>query len=199
MQTKLRTYEISPNNNICFPVGTILTVQKQHKKLGFHNIFSKYKKKGVDLNSLITALVSYKLTDNFSISKASEWINREEVLELFELDEFQERTHFRVLETIGENREEIIADIQDCLFQKFDFEQTNINLDWISLILYGDKSILGKYGYSRDHRPDKKQITVGISELADPINVPVGITVRKGNVLDMKHFTDTYFQINSKL
>lgn len=199
MQTKLRTCEISPNNNICFPVGTILTVQKQHEKLGFQHVFSKYKKKGRDLNSLITALVSYKLTDNFSISKASEWINREEVLELFELDEFQERTLFRVLETIGENREEIIADIQDCLFQKFDFEHTNINLDWTSLILYGDKSILGKYGYSRDHRPDKKQITVGISELADPINIPVGITVRKGNILDTTHFTDTYFQINSKL
>lgn len=199
MQTKLRTCEISPNNNICFPVGTILTVQKQHEKLGFQHVFSKYKKKGRDLNSLITALVSYKLTDNFSISKASEWINREEVLELFELDEFQERTLFRVLETIGENRGEIIADIQYCLFQKFDFEHTNINLDWTSLILYGDKSILGKYGYIRDHRPDKKQITVGISELADPINVPVGITVRKGNVLDTTHFTDTYFQINSKL
>jgi len=199
MQTKLRTDEISPNNNICFPVGTILTVQKQHEKLGFHNIFSKYKKKGRDLNSLITALVSYKLTDNFSISKASEWINRGEVLELFELKGFEERTLFRVLETIGENREEIIANIQDCLFEKFDFEHTNINLDWTSLILYGDKSILGKYGYSRDHRPDKKQITVGISELADPINIPVGITVKKGNVPDTTHFTDTYLQINRKL
>jgi transposase len=199
MQTKLRTYEISPNNNICFPVGTILTVQKQHEELGFNDVFSKYKKKGIDINSLITALVSYKLTENFSISKASEWINREEVLELFELKGFQERTLFRVLETIGANMEEIISDIQDCLFQKFDFKHTNINLDWTSLILYGDKSILGKYGYSRDHRPDKKQITIGISELAEPINVPVGITVRKGNVPDTTHFNDTYLQINSKL
>jgi len=113
----LRIGEVSPNNNICFPIGTILTVQKQHEKLGFQHVFSKYNKKGRDLNSLITALVSYKLTDNFSICKASEWIIREEVLELFELDEFQERTLFRALETIGENREEIIADIQDCLFQ----------------------------------------------------------------------------------
>ena len=199
MQTKLRTYEISPNNNICFPVGTILTVQKQHDKFGFNHIFGKYKKNGIDLNSLIMALVSYKLTDNLSISKASEWINREEVLELFELPKFQERTLFRVFETIGENKEEIIADIQDCLFRNLDFEHTNINLDWTSLILYGDKSVLGKYGYSRDHRPDKKQITVGISEIADPINVPVGITVKKGNVLDTTHFTDTYLQINSKL
>jgi transposase len=43
------------------------------------------------------------------------------------------------------------------------FEETNINLDWTSRTLYGIKSKLGKYGYSRDHRPDKLQITVGIS------------------------------------
>jgi transposase len=80
-------------------------VQKQHEKLGFQHVFSKYKKKCRDQNSLITALIRYKLTDNFSISKSSEWINREEVLELFELKGFQERTLFRALETIGENKE----------------------------------------------------------------------------------------------
>ena len=58
---------------------------------------------------------------------------------------------------------------------------------------------MGKYGYSRDHRPDKKQITVGISELAGPINVPIGITVNKGNLNDMKHFNDTYQQVKDRL
>jgi transposase len=79
------------------------------------------------------------------------------------------------------------------------FGHTDINLDWTSLILYGDKSKLGNYGYSRDHRPDKKQITIGISELADPINVPIGLTVKKCNVPDSKHFDDTYQQIRKKL
>ena len=32
------------------------------------------------------ALVSYKLTENFSISRASEWINQEEVLDIFGLE-----------------------------------------------------------------------------------------------------------------
>ena len=199
MQTKLRTYEIIPNDNICFPIGTILAVQNQYDKLGFHRVFGKFKSKGRDLNSLLMALVSYKLTENFSISRASEWINHKEVLEIFDLERFEERTLFRALETIGKNWEEIIAEIQDCLFQKYNFEHTNINLDWTSLILYGDKSILGKYGYSRDHRPDKKQITVGVSELADPINVPIGITVEKGNVNDQKHFKKTYLQVNERL
>jgi transposase len=72
-------------------------------------------------------------------------------------------------------------------------------MDWTSIVLHGDKSLLGKYGYSRDHRPDKKQITVGISELADPINIPIGITVEQGNIHDQKHFRKTYHQINGRL
>jgi len=67
------------------------------------------------------------------------------------------------------------------------------------LILYGNKSVLGKYGYNGGHRPGKKQITVGISELADPINVPLGITVKIGNVPDTTHINYTYLQITSKL
>ncbi len=198
-QTKLRTDEIIPNENICFPIGTILAVKNKYEKLDFSGVFSKHKKKGIDINSLIQALLSYKLTENLSISKASEWINRGEVLETFNLKTFEERALFRTLETIGKNREEIISDIQDRLFQIYNFEHTDINLDWTSLVLYGEKSKLGKYGYSRDHRPDKKQITVGISELAGPINIPIGITVNKGNLNDMKHFPDTYNQIKDRL
>ena len=198
-QTKLRTDEIIPNDNICFPIGTILAVKKQYEKLDFFSIFGKHKKKGRDINSLIKALLSYKLTENFSISKASEWINRNEVLETFDLGKFEERTLFRALESIGKNREEIIANIQDRLFETYDFEHTDVNLDWTSLVLYGDKCKLGKYGYSRDHRPDKKQITIGVGELTEPINVPVGLTVNKGNLHDTKHFIDTYQQIKRKL
>ena len=199
MQTKLRTYEIVPNTNISFPIGTILTVEKLYDVLDFSSVFSKHKKHGIDINELLKALVSYKLTDNFSIKKAHEWINRDEVLDIFNLKEFSERTLYRVLETLGNNREMIISDIQDRLFSRYDFEHTNINMDWTSVVLHGDKAPLGKYGYSRDHRPDKKQITIGISELADPINLPIGITVEKGNLNDQTHFKKTYHQVNKRL
>jgi len=199
-QTKLKPlYEINPTPNISFPIGTILSVQNCYEKLDFFKVFSKYKKKGRDINSLIQSLVSYKLTDNFSICRGSEWINRKEVLNMFNLKEFEERTLFRVLEIIGINKEEIIADIQDGIFDKYTFSHTDVNLDWTSLVLYGDKCNLGKYGYSRDHRPDKKQITLGLAELASPINIPIGMTINAGNKPDMTHFKETYGQIKRKL
>jgi transposase len=198
-QTSLRTEVITPNENISFPIGTILAVQKYYGRLGLSETFGKHKSRGRDINSLIEALLSYKLTENQSVTKAADWINRDEVLDTFHLEPFEQRTLYRVLEIIGKNREEIIADVQDVLFEVFDFEHTDINMDWTSFVLYGDKCPLGKYGYSRDHRPDKKQITVGITELSRPINVPIGMTVRDGNVNDQVHFDDTFGQVKDRL
>ena len=199
MQTKLRTYEITPNDNICFPIGTILAVENLYEELNLSSILGKHKSKGIDFNSLIKALLSYKLTENFSIDRAHKWINQNEVLEFFGLKKFNKRVLYRTLQTVGSKKEEIILDIQDVLFSKYDFDHTDINMDWTSIVLYGDKCPLGKYGYSRDHRPDKKQITLGVSELSAPINLPVGITVEKGNMNDQTHFKKTYQQVKDRL
>jgi transposase len=185
--------------NKSYPVGAILAVQGVFRRLGLSEVFRKHKGRGICLASLVEALVSYKLAENFSISKASQWVNQLEVLEMFRLKSFEERTMFRVLEILGENREEILFDLQECLFDCFDFEHTDVNLDWTSLVLYGDKCRLGKFGYSRDHRPDKRQLTLGLAELAHPINVPIGLTVERGNMCDARHFTKTYGQVRRRL
>jgi len=162
--------------------------------LNFGDIFGKHKTRGIDINGLLQALISYKLTDNFSIKRSHDWITRPEVLAEFNLPPFSERTLYRVLETLGANRDEIISDLQDVLFARYDFEHTDTNMDWTSIVLHGTEAKLGKYGYSRDHRPDKKQITVGVTELADPINVPIGMTIEPGNLNDQTHFKKTYRQ-----
>ena len=199
MPKKPGTYEIVPNLNISFPIGTIYAVEKLYHVLNCGEIFGKHKKNGIDINKLLKALVSYKLNDNFSIKRAHEWIHRDEVLEMFDLESLSERTLYRILETLGANKEQIISDIQDVIFERYDFEHTDINMDWTSIVLHGNEAKLGKYGYSRDHRPDKKQITLGISELADPINIPVGLTIEPGNTNDQKHFEKTYLQIKDRL
>tara|TARA_B100000315_G_scaffold233160_1_gene246073 strand:- start:89 stop:1498 length:1410 start_codon:yes stop_codon:yes gene_type:complete len=191
--------ELVPNKNISFPIGTIRTVKKYYESLDLNTVFGKYKTKGRDLNSLIQALLSYRLTENQSVTRGSEWINRPDVLFVFNLESFEQRTLYRVLEIIGKNKEEVLGDIQDIIFDRYDFEHTNINMDWTSFILWGNKCSLGKRGYSRNHRPDKKQITVGISELSDPINIPIGMTIKEGNINDQTHFTDTFNQVQSRL
>ena len=182
-----------------FLSGTIFLVDRLYDILNFCDVFGKHKTRGIDINKLLHALISYKLTDNFSIKRCHDWISRPEVLAEFNLPSFSERTLYRVLETLGANREAIISDIQDVLFERYDFEHTDINMDWTSIVLHGTEAKLGRYGYSRDHRPDKKQITVGVTELADPINVPIGMTIEPGNLNDQTHFKKTYRQSSNRL
>jgi transposase len=139
------------------------------------------------------------LSENQSISQGSIWINRPEVLKEFDLEPFHERTLFRVFEITGNNHEEIMYDIQDRIFSTYQFEHTDTIMDWTSFVLYGLKCSLGKHGYSRDHRPDKKQITMGLSALAPPINIPIGMTIQPGNVPDTTHFSHTFNQVKGKL
>ena len=47
--------------------------------------------KGIDLNSLLIGLLSYKLTENFSIKEAGKWLNQEEILDILNLERFHER------------------------------------------------------------------------------------------------------------
>jgi len=198
-KTILRTETIKYNDNISFPVGTAFAVKKYSKKLCFEHIFSKFKQRGIPLKGLVEALISYKLSENLSLSRGSDWINRKAVLDEFDLKSFEQKTLYRAIETIGENYQEIILNLQDILFSLYDFEHTDINMDWSSLILWGLKANLAKYGYSRDKRPDKKQITFGITELRKPINIPIGLTIAKGNVNDQTHFQTTFEQVKNRL
>lgn len=198
-QTNLRTTELEINDNISFPIGTVVAVNKYSQKLAFGEMLGAYKSKGIDLVKLIEALITYRLTENGSICRASEWINRPDVLKQFNLRAFEERTLFRALELVGDNYEEIILLLQKHLFSQYEFPHTDINMDWTSFVLWGTKAELGRHGYSRDHRPDKKQITVGISQLRAPMNLPIGLTVQSGNTNDQTHFKKTFEQVRPTL
>jgi transposase len=197
-QTTLRTEDIIPNENITFPVGTAAAVQQCFSKLHLADVFGKHKKRGRDLASLVKAIVTYKLTENLSICKASDWINRPMALKEFRLDYFDERTLFRAFSIIGENKEHIFSDIQDEIFKRYDFGNTDIYMDWTSMVLYGDKCPLGRYGYSRGHRPDKKQITLGLVQLAES-GMPIGMTIKPGNTNDQSHFKHPFLQVSRHL
>jgi transposase len=118
---KQRAFPTIPNKNICVPIGSILAVQLFYEKLNFGDIFGKHKSKGLDLNSLLIGLLSYKLTENFSIKEAGNWLNRKEILEILHLEHFHERALYRALEILGRNKEEILSDIRDSLFYVFNF------------------------------------------------------------------------------
>jgi len=192
---KTRTYNLQPNLNKTFSVGIPIVVENYYHNLGFEGIFGPLKSKGVDVNSLIKLLISYKLVENHSIVKAADCANQTFVRERYGLSRIDQQTLYRTLERLGTHADEIMAHIQHALFEAYDFPSTDVNLDWTIIVLHGNMAKLGKYGYTRDHRLDKHQLTLGLCELASPVNIPIGMTVRAGNVNDQEHFKDTYSQV----
>ena len=177
----------------------MLMVDDQYERLDLPAIIGRHKDRGVSLDALVRGAIAYKLGDNFSVLRAGEWLNRPEVREHYELPEFNVKTLYRAVETLGQNREHIVRELQDAVLKLLKLPSTDIVMDWTSIVYYGDMASLARYGYSRDHRPDKKQVTLGVAQLAPPINVPIGMTVEAGNMNDQEHFRRTYDQVRNVL
>ncbi len=65
-------------------------------------------------------------------------------------------------------------------------------MDWTSIVLHGNETRLGKCGYSRDHCPGKKQNTIDVNALSDPINIRIGMTIELGSLNDQTHKKDIF-------
>ena len=142
---------ISATPHISFPVGVPLFVDKMFHELNLNTIIHPLKLRGINLSAILRGMISYKLTENFSLKRCHEWLTSPEILEYYHLDSFSLKTLYRALETLGESFGLIMNYVQDYLFSHYSFETTDEYLDWSSLILWGDKAELGEYGYSRDH------------------------------------------------
>lgn len=184
--------EENTNKNKSFSIGCIEITKRFSKKLGFDTIFNRFKTKGGKLSNQVTGLVGHKLHFSGSINNAAEWLNLPHIGCEFNLPETVPKTYYRVLETIGRHERSIMTLTQQRLFELYNFSSTDSNFDWSSLVLHGCKAELGEYGYSRDHRPDKRQITFGIAQLRSPMNIPFALSIEKGNVPDKVHFEETF-------
>jgi len=198
-QTKLRTNQIMPNDNKSFSIGTALMIDDWYERLGLNEIIGRHKSKGIALDALVRGMLVDQLGDNFSVLQASEWMNREEIREHYEIKAFNAKTLYRAVELLGHNREKIIREIQDNVLELLGRPKTDVLLDWTSIVYYGDMAKLAKYGYSRDHHPGERQLTLGAAQLAPPYDVPIGLTVEAGNVNDQAHMRSTYGQVRRLL
>ena len=198
-QSKLRTAQLTPNKNKSFAVGTMLMVDDLYERLELNETVGRLKTKGVDADALVRGMLADQLGDNFSILRASEWLNRPEVLEHYGIGPFNAKTLYRAVELIGRNREMIVRALQDRILKLLGGPKTDILLDWTSIVYYGDMAKLAKYGYSRDHRPGERQLTLGVAQLAPPYDVPIGLTIEAGNINDQTHMWKTYGQVRPLL
>lgn len=162
-------------------------IDKAEKDFGLvSGVFDGISERVKDFKARVKLLLYNRLTHAVSVHKILETYPGE-VHELLGFkDKPSERSLYRTLETIGKCFPILVERYQQVLREHGLVGGEHV-LDITSTYFEGENAELGARGYSRDRRPDKKQVTIGI---ATGINeVPCAITVQKGNTQDKKHFT----------
>ena len=94
----------------------------------------------------------------------------------------------RAMDFLIEQKQEIEKEVFASVRTLFDEELDMVFYDLTSSYFEGDRSVteedVRKYGYSRDHRRDRRQIVIGMVTTTD--GIPIAHHVFQGNTLDRK-------------
>jgi transposase len=188
------------NDNISVPVGTVTAVKEYLNKLGLGPVLSSIKKKGVPLSPLVTALISYRLTENFSVDGCGRWLEDQAVRDIVGLkQEVSHRMLYRAVEDVGRNMTNILSAARSSILRMYDLPHTDVNIDSSSLSVYSKQTSLFSFGYSRDKRPDLRQVNFCIAEIRKPVNMPIHMTVSSGNSPDCVQFMEMIDDLSKHL
>lgn len=172
--------------SICFPSGGIVLIDKVDKRFGvFSKVFSGVSGRARDFIGCVKLHVYNKLAFGVSTHRMLGTYPPELAQYLGMGDLPTERTLYRTFERVGRNFPVVHEQYQRLLAEHGLVDDSQV-VDFSSSYFEGGKAGLGELGYSRDHRPGKKQVTFGLAAGID--GIPSALTVQRGNVQDKKHF-----------
>lgn len=172
--------------NITYSVGNIALIDKINEKYHyFDRIFNGIFGKAKNTLPSIKLFIYNRLGKCVSVNRLKS-IYPEELFNKLNFNEIpSDRSLYREIKRIGENFS-FIHERQQRFVKEEHLLTDKQYMDWSSSYFEGNCAGLSALGYSRDHRPDKKQITFGISIGIN--NIPSALTIQKGNVVDKSHF-----------
>jgi len=184
------------NTNITVSAGAIEAVDKVFEALGLDPLLDSMKRdQGVKVSDAVKALVSYKMTtDGVSIRRFDEFLSDPRYRSVYGVGDCDPKSLYRICDRLGENIDLIIKHINSVLKDSYGVDYGTVFTDWTALFFEARTTNIIKFGHSKDHRPDRPQVSVGLSvDSASGMNC--GLTVKAGNILDVTHFKDTFMQI----
>lgn len=196
-------YTIDPENiNTLCAGGTELT-KKMDNSLGLSKIIQSLniKKKGLPMEKIALSMVSARIDNPDSVWNSVEHIKQHSsALTGFDIDpnDVHQKTYYRGIAKLGENADKIYPLLMDAVQEKFGLDMKYVFIDWTSSYFDGNKCKLAKKGFSKDHRPDRPQVKIGLATTAGKI-IPFHFSVEKGNLVDSPHFRKDYDAIKSRL
>lgn len=183
-------------------VGTIPLVHAVLTRIGFHEILERWVGDDGDVSvpAVVEALVQARVANDKAVplSLVEQWASKTMLPQYLEFpaSKLNDTRLGRVLELVQPQADnawyELVAGVHrefglDCSFTVYDVTSVYFEGEY-------DKSALIEYGYSRDGKPNTKQINLGVN-VTGPDGVPLAYTVIPGNVNDTATVSDNMERI----
>ncbi len=199
----MNVFSLKVFGSLAFSAGSLLMYEKVDALINISELIdaSGIKVKGVKLHQLIKALVIGVLNGKKSVSQIFDDIKTNGTAKYIgtKLEGASLRNFFRAIEKLGTKKAKKLYETILDAFEKItgiDFSQ--INTDFSSSFFFGNKCKLAKLGFSRDHRPDKPQIKLGLVQCGKQL-LPFHYSVDEGEIHDVKEFKPMFSSIEKRL
>ena len=189
-----------PNDNFSMTMGNKVIVDAVFSDTGLDSFLDDLKRnQGEKVSNEIKALVSNSIEmTGISVNRLDRMMEKKEFRAEYGLGSGAARSVYRTVERVGEHSDEIVQFLGKRLKQAYGVGMDTIFIDWTSMYFEAPQNDFIKVGYSRDHRPDRPQVTAGLAMDRDS-GMPIGLTVNPGNIMDVTHFEDSFQQIRPLL
>ncbi len=189
-----------PNDSISMTMGNKVIVDAVFSDIGLDAFLDDLKRnQGEKVSNEIKALVSNSIEmTGISVNRLDRMMEKKEFRTEYGLGSGAARSVYRTVERVGEHSDEIVQFLGKRLKQAYGVGMETVFIDWTSMYFEAPQNDFIKVGYSRDHRPDRPQVTAGLAMDRDS-GMPIGLTVNPGNIMDVTHFEDSFQQIKPLL
>jgi transposase len=163
---------------VCGPIFALLFVLKQlAERVGLLQVLGSER-----WAKLVLFLILARVAAQGSRLSAVRWATQHAVAETLGLQRFDENDLYEALDRLAEKQEHI----EDALYRRTVRQRgsapTVVLYDVTSSYLEGEQNELAAFGYSRDKKPSKAQIVIGLLTTAD--GEPLAVHVYEGNTAD---------------
>ena len=188
----------APNEDVTMPIGAKMLTEAVFRDTGLDDLLDSLKRdQGVSVSKETVALVANSLEmTGISVNRIDSILDDEDVRAEYGLGAASPKSLYRTVERLGRNVDHVISHLGGGqLTQRYGVTLGRVLMYWTSMYFEAPANgTVVRFGHSRDHRPDRPQIVIGLS-VDQESGMPVGLTVMPGNILDVIHFEETFRQL----
>lgn len=187
----------APNDDVTMPIGSKILTEAVFRDTGLDTFLDALKRdQGASVAAETVALVANSMDmTGISVNRIDAILDSEDVRAEYGLGAGGSKSLYRTVERLGRNSDSIVRYLGEQLTSRYGVTLDRVLMDWTSMYFEAPAGgLVVRFGNSRDHRPDRPQVVVGLSVDAET-GMPVGLTVMPGNTLDVTHFEETFRQL----